>query len=238
MNAAVAAEAERRRIPCVRADDAAGGSARTPAVTRGAGLVVAVGSDGGPDPTRAAAVRDAVALLLETGELPLRAGRPARRLGRAGRRRAGRPGADHRPGPAPAGRGRRGRRRPAGPAGAARPARPVRRGGRRRQGAARCRADPAADQRAAGGPGPGRQAGGPAQGRRPVRARPRRRGGGRLRPGRRAGHGRARGDLGDRRSGRGRHPGHPSRRCRRLRRRLRSRRAVRRIARRAGRPAR
>ena len=77
VNAAVAAEAERRRIPCVRADDAAGGSARTPAVTRGAGLVVAVGADGGPDPTRASAVRDAVALLLETGELPLRAGRPA-----------------------------------------------------------------------------------------------------------------------------------------------------------------
>jgi len=77
VNAAVAAEAERRRIPCVRADDAAGGSARTPAVTRGAGLVVAVGSDGDPDPTRVAAVRDAVALLLETGELPLRTGRPA-----------------------------------------------------------------------------------------------------------------------------------------------------------------
>jgi uroporphyrin-III C-methyltransferase/precorrin-2 dehydrogenase/sirohydrochlorin ferrochelatase len=77
VNAAVAAEAERRRIPCVRADDAAGGSARTPAVTRGAGLVVAVGSDGGPDPSRAGAVRDAVALLLETGELPLRPGRPA-----------------------------------------------------------------------------------------------------------------------------------------------------------------
>jgi uroporphyrin-III C-methyltransferase/precorrin-2 dehydrogenase/sirohydrochlorin ferrochelatase len=77
VNAAVAAEAERRRIPCVRADDAAGGSARTPAVTRGAGLVVAVGSDAGPDPTRASAVRDAVALLLETGELPLRPGRPA-----------------------------------------------------------------------------------------------------------------------------------------------------------------
>jgi uroporphyrin-III C-methyltransferase/precorrin-2 dehydrogenase/sirohydrochlorin ferrochelatase len=77
VNAAVAAEAERRRIPCVRADDAAGGSARTPAVARGAGLVVAVGSDAGPDPTRASAVRDAVALLLETGELPLRPGRPA-----------------------------------------------------------------------------------------------------------------------------------------------------------------
>jgi uroporphyrin-III C-methyltransferase/precorrin-2 dehydrogenase/sirohydrochlorin ferrochelatase len=76
VNAAVSAEAERRRIPCVRADDAAGGSARTPAVTRGAGLVVAVGSDGGADPARVAAVRDAVALLLDTGELPLRARRP------------------------------------------------------------------------------------------------------------------------------------------------------------------
>jgi uroporphyrin-III C-methyltransferase / precorrin-2 dehydrogenase / sirohydrochlorin ferrochelatase len=73
VNAAVAAEAERRRIPCVRADAPAGGSARTPAVTRTAGLVVAVGSDGPPDPGRATAVRDAVALLLETGELPLRA---------------------------------------------------------------------------------------------------------------------------------------------------------------------
>ncbi len=81
VNAAVAAEAERRRIPCVRADDAAGGSARTPAVTRGAGLVVAVGSAGGPDPARAAAVRDAVALLLETGELPLRARRAGPGMG-------------------------------------------------------------------------------------------------------------------------------------------------------------
>ena len=67
-------------MPCVRADSAAGGTARTPAVTRSAGLVVAVASDGppgaGPDPGRARAVRDAVALLLETGELPLRAHRP------------------------------------------------------------------------------------------------------------------------------------------------------------------
>jgi uroporphyrin-III C-methyltransferase / precorrin-2 dehydrogenase / sirohydrochlorin ferrochelatase len=83
VNAAVAAEAERRQVPCVRADSAAGGSARTPAVARSAGLVVAVASattagDGreGPDPGRVRAVRDAVALLLEAGELPLRAHRP------------------------------------------------------------------------------------------------------------------------------------------------------------------
>ena len=87
VNAAVAAEAERRRIPCVRADAPAGGSARTPAVARAAGLVLAVGSDGDPDPGRVAAVRDAVALLLETGELPLRAHRAAgpRVRGRRGR---------------------------------------------------------------------------------------------------------------------------------------------------------
>jgi uroporphyrin-III C-methyltransferase / precorrin-2 dehydrogenase / sirohydrochlorin ferrochelatase len=74
VNAAVAAEAERRRVPCVRADDAAGGSARVPAATRAAGLLVTVSGDA-PDPGRSRAVRDAVALLLETGELPLRAHR-------------------------------------------------------------------------------------------------------------------------------------------------------------------
>ncbi|HST63585.1 MAG TPA: uroporphyrinogen-III C-methyltransferase [Mycobacteriales bacterium] len=76
VNAAVAEEAERLRIPCVRADGAGAGSARTPAVARVSDLVVAVGSDGSPDPGLVTAVRDAVALLLETGELPLRARRP------------------------------------------------------------------------------------------------------------------------------------------------------------------
>ena len=79
-------------------------------------------------------VRDAVALLLETGELPLRPGRPGRRLGRAGRRRAGRPGADHRPGPAAAGRGRRRRASTGWPRGCCSTGSPGRRGGRRRQG--------------------------------------------------------------------------------------------------------
>ena len=76
VNAAVAAEAERRQVPCVRADDAAGGTARTPAVARSAGLLVAVAGEAAADPGRSRAVRDAVALLLETGELPLRAHRP------------------------------------------------------------------------------------------------------------------------------------------------------------------
>jgi uroporphyrin-III C-methyltransferase/precorrin-2 dehydrogenase/sirohydrochlorin ferrochelatase len=76
VNAAVVAEAARRQIPCVRADSVAGGTARTPAVTRTAGLVVAVASAGDPDPGRVRAVRDAIALLLDTGELPLRTHRP------------------------------------------------------------------------------------------------------------------------------------------------------------------
>jgi uroporphyrin-III C-methyltransferase / precorrin-2 dehydrogenase / sirohydrochlorin ferrochelatase len=76
VNAAVADEAARLRIPCVRADSAGAGSARTPAVARLGDLLIAVGSTGSPDPGRVAAVRVAIALLLETGELPLRARRP------------------------------------------------------------------------------------------------------------------------------------------------------------------
>ena len=139
VNAAVAAEAERRQVPCVRADAVGTGTARTPAVARSAGLLVAVASEDGPDPGRVRAVRDAVALLLDTGGLPLRAHRPAAGPGRAGRRRPGRPGADHRPRPPAARRGRRRGRRPARPAGAARRARARRRGRRRRQGPARRR---------------------------------------------------------------------------------------------------
>lgn len=77
VNAAVSAEAERRRMPCVRADAASSGTARTPAVVRRAGLTVAVNASA--DPARAAAVRDAVAALLDLGELPTRPRRrPAR----------------------------------------------------------------------------------------------------------------------------------------------------------------
>lgn len=70
VNAAVADEAERRRIPCVRADHAPGGTARTPAVARAGAVTVAV--DSGGDPRRSVAVRDAVAALLDGGLLPSR----------------------------------------------------------------------------------------------------------------------------------------------------------------------
>jgi uroporphyrin-III C-methyltransferase/precorrin-2 dehydrogenase/sirohydrochlorin ferrochelatase len=73
VNAAVAAAAARRNVFCVRADDADGGTARTPAVLRRDGITVAV--NGGDDPRRAARLRDAISLALDVGELP---SRPAR----------------------------------------------------------------------------------------------------------------------------------------------------------------
>jgi uroporphyrin-III C-methyltransferase/precorrin-2 dehydrogenase/sirohydrochlorin ferrochelatase len=73
VNAAVAEAAEVRRVFCVRADQAAGGSARTPATLRRDGLTVAV--TGGDDPVRAVALRDAISVALDVGELPAR---PAR----------------------------------------------------------------------------------------------------------------------------------------------------------------
>jgi uroporphyrin-III C-methyltransferase / precorrin-2 dehydrogenase / sirohydrochlorin ferrochelatase len=77
VNAAVAAAAEERRIFCVRADAAASGTARTSAVVRHEGITVAV--NGGDDPSRAAALRDAVAAALQLGELPSRRIRPSGR---------------------------------------------------------------------------------------------------------------------------------------------------------------
>jgi uroporphyrin-III C-methyltransferase/precorrin-2 dehydrogenase/sirohydrochlorin ferrochelatase len=56
VNAAVASDAERQRIWCVRADDAAASAAWVPAVGRAAGATVAVNA--GRDPRRAAALRD------------------------------------------------------------------------------------------------------------------------------------------------------------------------------------
>ncbi len=73
-DAAVAAAAEQARIWCVRADDASASAAWTPAVARVQDVSIAVG--GGGDPRRAATVRDAIQLLLETGQLPVRARRP------------------------------------------------------------------------------------------------------------------------------------------------------------------
>ncbi len=75
VNAAVAAEADRLRIWCVRADDATGGTARVPAVARSGPVTVAVNA--GDDPRLAIAVRDAVRLQLDTAVLPVRGRRPA-----------------------------------------------------------------------------------------------------------------------------------------------------------------
>ena len=74
VDAAVAAEADHRRIWCVRADDAGASAAWTPAVARSGDVAVAVTAGG--DPLRARLLRDAIALALDTGGLPLRRHRP------------------------------------------------------------------------------------------------------------------------------------------------------------------
>jgi uroporphyrin-III C-methyltransferase/precorrin-2 dehydrogenase/sirohydrochlorin ferrochelatase len=77
---AVALAADRARTWCVRADDASASAAWTPAVARTAdGVLVAV--SGGGDPGRSRAIRDAVAVGLDTGELPVRATRRRLREG-------------------------------------------------------------------------------------------------------------------------------------------------------------
>ena len=63
-----------RGVWCVRADDDAASPAWVPAVARVDDVVVSVSA--GRDPRRARALRDAVALALETGEAPLRRTRP------------------------------------------------------------------------------------------------------------------------------------------------------------------
>jgi uroporphyrin-III C-methyltransferase / precorrin-2 dehydrogenase / sirohydrochlorin ferrochelatase len=65
VNAAVAAEAARRRVFCVRADDATGGSAVTAATAEHDGLLIGVLA--GRRPRRSAAVRDALLEALRTG---------------------------------------------------------------------------------------------------------------------------------------------------------------------------
>jgi len=65
VNAAVAAEAQRRRVFCVRADDATGGSAVTAATGEHDGLLIGVLA--GRRPRRCAAVRDALLDALRTG---------------------------------------------------------------------------------------------------------------------------------------------------------------------------
>ena len=75
----VAAEAERRALWCVRADDAARSSAWTPAVARIGDVVVAVNA--GADPRRAVQLRNAIGTQLTQGALPLRRQRPASGVG-------------------------------------------------------------------------------------------------------------------------------------------------------------
>jgi uroporphyrin-III C-methyltransferase/precorrin-2 dehydrogenase/sirohydrochlorin ferrochelatase len=72
IDADVAAWCERARTFCVNASDGAHGSARLTAETRSGDVVVAVSSDAGVDPRRAARVRNAIAGLLERGALPVR----------------------------------------------------------------------------------------------------------------------------------------------------------------------
>ncbi len=69
-NAAIAAEADRRRIWCVRADDAEATAARVPAVTRHGDLTVAVTAGG--DPRRSQRLRSAISHALAQGTLPVR----------------------------------------------------------------------------------------------------------------------------------------------------------------------
>ena len=66
----VAADAQAARVWCVRASSATDSTAWTPAVARVDDLIIAVNAGG--DPGRAVAIRDALRLLLETGELPVR----------------------------------------------------------------------------------------------------------------------------------------------------------------------
>jgi uroporphyrin-III C-methyltransferase/precorrin-2 dehydrogenase/sirohydrochlorin ferrochelatase len=70
----VAAACEERQVWCVRSDDATASAAWLPAVSRVDDVVVSVTAGG--DPRRAVALRDAIALPLETGEMPLRRTRP------------------------------------------------------------------------------------------------------------------------------------------------------------------
>jgi uroporphyrin-III C-methyltransferase / precorrin-2 dehydrogenase / sirohydrochlorin ferrochelatase len=81
VNAAVAAEAERARIWCARADDASLSAARIPAVTRHGDVTVAVTA--GADPRRSQRLRSAIASALAEGRLPVRPQRrPRKRYGR------------------------------------------------------------------------------------------------------------------------------------------------------------
>ncbi|MFD9565007.1 uroporphyrinogen-III C-methyltransferase [Streptomyces sp. NPDC059994] len=68
-NRLASAEAEFRRVWCVRSDDASQATAWTPATGRSEGVTVAVLTGGAPDPRRTAAIRDAVVEGLRDGTL-------------------------------------------------------------------------------------------------------------------------------------------------------------------------
>jgi len=74
VDAEVAAACDERGVWCVRADDASQSRAWVPAVARVDDVVVSVTA--GRDPRRATALRDAIALAVDTGALPLRRSRP------------------------------------------------------------------------------------------------------------------------------------------------------------------
>ncbi|MQS06847.1 uroporphyrinogen-III C-methyltransferase [Streptomyces alkaliphilus] len=77
VNEAASAEAEERRVWCVRSDDAGAATAWTPATAREDGVTVAVLT--GTDPRRSAAIRDAVVERMRDGSLtaPAHRGRTA-----------------------------------------------------------------------------------------------------------------------------------------------------------------
>ena len=77
VNERAAAAAERNQIFCVRADSAVGGNARTPAVLRRGPMTVAVNA--GDDPLRAVALRDEIGTALDIGTLASRPRRPSGR---------------------------------------------------------------------------------------------------------------------------------------------------------------
>jgi uroporphyrin-III C-methyltransferase / precorrin-2 dehydrogenase / sirohydrochlorin ferrochelatase len=76
VNSRVAAEAERQRIWCIRADDPTASPAWSAAVTRHGEVTVAVTSGG--DPVRSQRLRAAIALALTAGSLAVRPVRPVR----------------------------------------------------------------------------------------------------------------------------------------------------------------
>lgn len=73
----VAVVCEQRRVFCINASDGDRGTARMTAQTSAGDLAVGVASAVGADPRRVAAMRDAIASVIDSGRLPLRRKRPA-----------------------------------------------------------------------------------------------------------------------------------------------------------------